>query len=156
MNPNDKTMLEKVKPGWWVKHNDTGPAQYEASRDKWCLIGLGWCNSDVRRPPYITATCPENWDSGVDMDIELSAGDILALHAPTDDPQMATAYLMGEPEEVTREEAARMVFAVGSVYEDWDWQDDEADIWMPSYSEDDINIAASVRSPGGNVYKIRD
>ena len=148
MNPNDKTMLEKVRAGWWAKSR-TGSLIVDDC--PWQQV-VGECNDGrlVLFQMYFQNGQPKPAVEYCNKD------DILALHAPTDNPSMATAYKIGEPEEVTREEAARMVFAVGSVYEDWDWQDDEADIWMPSYSEDDINIAASVRSPGGNVYKIKD
>ena len=153
MNPNDKAMLEKVKPGWWAKHNDTGPAQYEASHDRWCLVWLGWCNSDVRRPPYITATCPETGDA----DIELSAGDITAIHTPTDDPSMETAYLLGEPEEVTREEAENMVKPI------WHWLLPDGQAIRHAVDvlplEDIIlmvETAYAIESPGGNVYRIRE
>ncbi len=127
----DAEMMEKVCNYWLVK---------ERNDFKWMPV-LSVYPDEFRV-----------WEETLNSPARIAKNRVAALHRPTDNPQMATAYLMGEPEEVTREEAARMV----SVYEDWDWQDDEADIWMPSYSEDDINIAASVRSPGGNVYKIKD
>jgi len=136
MNPNDKAQLEKVKPGWWV--------QTLLGRKEWFLVCAA--NGEYFQIWSLTDTPGVNPIHTVDTYIT-------ALHAPTDDPQMATAYKLGEPEEVTREEARKKV-SVG-----WEWRGGPEPMWYPLHPSDFDDPDISIRligSPGGNVYKIRD
>ena len=137
MNPNDKAMLEKVRAGWWVYTQ--GICIME---NKWLLVaGLL-----EQYPSLVSVT------DGRDI-VSRCRSNILAIHAPTDNPQMATAYKLGEPEEVTREEARKKV-SVG-----WEWRGGPEPMWYPLHPSDFDDPDISIRligSPGGNVYRIKD
>jgi len=78
MNPNDKAMLEKVKPGWWVRCGDLNVWWLVVCLTKEsCFVAI-----DTRQPGIMARDA------------------ITAIHAPTDNPSIETAYLLGEPEEV--------------------------------------------------------
>jgi len=136
VNANDKSMLEKVRAGWWVYTQ--GICIIE---NKWLLVaGLL-----EQYPSLVSVT------DGRDI-VSRCRSNILALHAPTDDPQMATAYKLGEPEEVTREEAEKM-YGSG-----WTWG------YVASVTKQHVidctgmlgNHATEICSPGGNVYRIKE
>ena len=138
MNPNDKSMLDKVKPGWWA----TG-----RTKERWYLVV-----HVVDGRLYV-------WHEGHCQLQHISQPNITALHTPTDDPQMATAYKLGEPEEVTREEAEKMVKS------NWYWLlPDDQQIHRVLLDFDPpleniilmVETAYAIESPGGNVYKIKD
>jgi len=143
MNPNDKAMLEKVKPGWWVQYLNEG----YAFNDQWYQVV-------DREPKYQWVWSPER---GMAICPHIKA--LHAIHAPTDDPQMATAYKLGEPEEVTREEAEKMVKS------NWYWLlPDDQQIHRVLLDFDPpleniilmVETAYAIESPGGNVYRIRE
>jgi len=141
MNPNDKAMLEKVKPGWWVYTQ--GICIME---NKWLLVaGLL-----EQYPSLVSVT------DGRDI-VSRCRSDIRALHAPTDNPRMETAYLLVEPEEVTREEAEKMVKS------NWYWllPDDQQirhaiDVLPLENIILMVETAYAIESPGGNVYRIKE
>ena len=136
MNPNDKAMLEKVKPGWWA----TG-----RTKERWYLVV-----HVVYGRLYV-------WHEDHCQLQYISQPNITALHRPTDDPSMETAYLLGEPEEVTREEAENMVKS------NWHWLLPDGQAIRHAIDvlplEDIIlmvETAYAIEAPGGNVYRIKD
>ena len=144
MNPNDKAQLEKVKPGWWAKRR-TGFLIVDYC--PWRQV-VGECNDGrlVLFQMYFQNGQPKPAVEYCNKD------DILALHPPTDNPQMATAYKIGEPEYVTREEAEKM-YGSG-----WTWG------YVASVTKQHVidctgmlgNHATEICSPGGNVYRIKE
>ena len=141
MNANDKAMLEKVRAGWWVYTQ--GICIME---NKWLLVA-----ESLEQYPSLVSVA-----DGRDI-VSRCRSNILALHAPTDDPQMATAYKIGEPEEVTREEAEKMVKS------NWYWllPDDQQirhaiDVLPLENIILMVETAYAIESPGGNVYKIKE
>ena len=141
MNPNDKAMLEKVKPGWWVYTQ--GICIME---NKWLLVA-----ESLEQYPSLVSVA-----DGRDI-VSRCRSDIRALHAPTDNPRMETAYLLVEPEEVTREEAEKMVKP------NWFWllPDGQAirhavDVLSAEAIKDMVVEAEGIESPGGNVYRIKE
>ena len=140
MNANDKSMLEKVRAGWWV--------QTLLGRKEWFLVCAA--NGEYFQIWSLTDTPGVNPIHTVDTYIT-------ALHRPTDDPSMETAYLLGEPEEVTREEAEKMVKS------NWYWllpDDQQIRHAIDVLPLENINLmvetAYAIESPGGNVYRIKD
>jgi len=149
MNPNDKAMLETAKAGWWAKSR-TGSLIVDDC--PWQQV-VGECNDGrlVLFQMYFQNGQPKPAVEYCNKD------DILALHAPTDNPQMATAYKLGEPEEVTREEAEKMVKS------NWYWllPDDQQirhaiDVLPLENIILMVETAYAIESPGGNVYRIKD
>ena len=134
MNANDQAMLEKVKITWWVKpYNETLP---------WMVV-LG--NNPYDDAQWLVWNPETPGDDSVEYHDKAS---VIAIHRPTDDPQMATAYLMGEPETVTLEQSAKMVTP------DWTWHSRRGEGWIQNNAADYLLYADFIRSPGGNVYKI--
>ena len=110
----DEAMLAKVKAGWWVQAT-------WAKEGTWLLV-LG--------------EAEDGFDVWADGYTAADTDDITAIHPPTDDPKMETAYKLREPATVTRAEAANLL-GKGGQADHWYWP-----------------AATTVTMPGGNVYEI--
>lgn len=132
-NDRDAEMLAQVGPTWRIKTSIINPQE-------WLIV--------LNKPDEHGVL--KAW-SGCLVDVWI--GVIIAIHPPSDDPQMATAYQIAEPSMVTRAEAEKMVQSQGP---NWHWYHPHEDRWMIAWAGDYIEYASAIRSPGGNVIEIRD
>lgn len=161
----DAEMLAAAKQGWWV--------QCRWSEDRWPTPGtrpwvilLTPCSSDGR----LLVWADSNTLLG-GSPVVIPVESVTALHRPTDNPQMETAYKLHEPPTVTKVEAIKRltggwgieVQEEDSYFPVWYRVDQTLDdgrfvirigpwgTWLASSNDTAIT---SIRSPGGNVYEV--
>lgn len=143
----DAEVLAGIAPGCWVLDDDEDAAW-------WIVLSLPQkhqCGgSDVH--------C---WSFGASYSLPFC--NITAVHEPTRTPSLATAYLIGQKDEVTREEAVEMCRNGWTLHDRYGIRytvSDDVRCEPPLLAVCDvaafIHECEAIGSPGGNVYRIKE
>lgn len=180
----DAEMLAKIRPPWLVQWTQAGLKRLLADLER---EGLEQQHIDMYEPysplgdwwivlspvvdgrVSIFAPCDMPDERG-DRSVPIS--EITALHPPTDNPQMETAYKLREPPTITREQVAERLAAGWGIEVDGRGQEAYLSTWYRvhrilgdggfvvkngawgTWLVSGNTAITAIRSPGGNVYEI--